>query len=185
MPLRLPCLPVPLTPGSILDSYWGATGYYRPICDVYVVGPPQQIITISAQVDTACDYVVLEANVASRLGLALPFARQARVSAAAGAQAATFSFAPDGLVSLFVTDYREYAFLPCSLVGFHPPVVVPTRQRSVLGLTGFLQFFKFVLDPEPTTPFFELHPIAAFPGQHGLLPRGRGLLDFIRSLRVP
>ena len=85
------------------------------------------------------------------------------------------------LVSLFVTDYREYAFLPGPLVGFHPPVVVPTRQRSVLGLTGFLQFFKFVLDPEPTPPFFELHPLTAFPGQHGFLPRSRALLAFIAA----
>ena len=60
-------------------------------------------MTVSAQVDTACDYVVLEAHVASGLGLALPFARQAGVSAAGGTQAATFSFAPDGLVLLFVT----------------------------------------------------------------------------------
>lgn len=185
MALRLPCLPVQLTPGGLLHSYWGSMGYYRRICDLYVVGPHQQITTVSAQVDTACDYVVLEADAATALGLALPFARQARSSAAGGTQAATFSFAPDGLVSLFVTDYREYAFLPSPLVGFHPPAPVGTQQRSVLGLTGFLQFFKFVYDPEPTPPLFELHPIATFPGQHGLLPKGRGLLDFIRSLRLP
>jgi hypothetical protein len=185
MPLRLPCLPIPLTPGGLLHSYWGSTGYYRPICDVYVVGPNQQITTVAAQVDTACDYVVLAARAAGKLGLALPFARQVGVSGAAGTQAATFSFAPDGLVSLFVTDYREYAFLPSPLVGFHPPAPAGTAQRSVLGLTGFLQFFKFVLDPEPTPPLFELHPITAFPGQHGPLPRGQVLLDFIRSLRVP
>jgi hypothetical protein len=40
MPLRLPCLPIQLTPGSLLlHSYWGSMGYYRPICTVYVVGP--------------------------------------------------------------------------------------------------------------------------------------------------
>jgi hypothetical protein len=185
MPLRLPCLQVRLTPGSLLDSYWGATGYYRPACDLYVVGPHQQIIVVTAQVDTASDYVVLKADAAAYLGLVLPFARQASASAAGGTQAVTFSFAPDGLVSLFVTDYREYAFLPGPLVGFHPPAPVGTKQRSVLGLTGFLQFFKLVYDPEPTPPIFELQPIASFPGQHGLLPKGRGLLDFIRSLCLP
>jgi hypothetical protein len=185
MPLRVPCPARSLTPGSLLSSYWGSSGIHRPRIDVFAVGPTGLVAWAAAQIDSACDFVVLESRVPQLLGLPLPFPRQESVSGAAGTQAATFSFAPDGLVSLFVTDYREYAFLPCPLVGFHPPVVVPTRQRSVLGLTGFLQFFKFVLDPEPTPPFFELHPIAAFPGQHGLLPRGRALLDFIRSLRVP
>jgi hypothetical protein len=151
---------------------------------VFVAGPTGLVTWTRAQIDSASDYVVLEAKVAHALGLALPFARQQAVSSAGGTQAATFSFAPDGLLSLFVTDYREYAFLPAPLVGFHPPAPAGTKQRSVLGLTGFLQFFKFIYDPEPTPPIFELHPIQAFPGQHGLLPRGRGLLDFIRSLRA-
>ena len=43
-------------------------GSYRPICDVYVIGPHQQITTVPAQVDTACDYVVLEADAAAALG---------------------------------------------------------------------------------------------------------------------
>jgi hypothetical protein len=113
----------------------------------------------------------------------LPFARQQAISGAAGTQAATFSFPPDGLVSLFVTDYTEYAFLPAPLVGFHPPVSGPSSQRSVLGKTGFLQYFRFVYDPEPMPPIFELHPITAFPGQHGLLPRSVSLEDFIRGQR--
>src|SRR5439155_19932626 len=104
----LSCLPVQLNPGGLLHSYWGPMGYHRPICDVYVVGPNHQITMVPAQVDTACDYVVLEADAATDLGLALPFARQVGASAAGGSQAATFSFAPDGLVSLFVTDYRGY-----------------------------------------------------------------------------
>jgi hypothetical protein len=87
------------------------------------------------------------------------------------------------LVSLFVTDYREFAYLPSPLVGFHPPSPTALRQRSVLGQTGFLQFFRQVHDPEPTPPILELHPITNFPGQTGPLPRDRPLLDFIRSLR--
>jgi hypothetical protein len=185
MPLRLLCRPVQLTPGRLLHSYWGATGYYRPICDVYVMGPHLRTTRVFAQVDTACDYVVLESKATRVLGLALPFARQEGASGAAGTQATRFSFAPDGLVSLFVTDYREYGFLPRPPVGFHPPARAGTSQRSVLGLKGFLQFFKFVYDPEPACPFFELDPIASFPGRHGLLPSGRALFDFIRSLRVP
>jgi hypothetical protein len=90
--------------------------------------------------------------------------------------AARFSFPAGGLVSLFVTDYTEYAFL----TGFHPPALVPASQRSVLGHTGFLQFFRFVHDPEPTPPLFELHPTKTFPGQHSLLPRRQSLLGFIR-----
>jgi len=185
MALRVPCPAMSLTPGRLLSPYWGPLGIYRPRIDVFAIGPTGVVTRTRAQIDSASDFVVLEAKVARSLGLTLPFARQEGVSGAAGTQAATFSFAPDGLVSLFVTDYREYAFLPGPLVGFHPPALVPGSQRSVLGLTSFLQFFKFVYDPEPTPPLFELHPIAVFPGQHGLLPRGRGLLDFIRSLRVP
>ena len=52
-----------------------------------------------------------------------------------------------------------------------------------MGLTGFLQFFRFILDPEPSPPMFELHPISNFPGQSGFLPLDRSLNDFIRSLR--
>jgi hypothetical protein len=182
MPLRLPCLPIQLTPGSLLYSYWGATGYHRPIFDVFVIGPGNRITWVPALVDSASDFVVLESAAAQALRLALPFARSAGVSAAGGTQAATFSFAPDGLVSLFVTDYQEFAYLPRPLVGFHPPALVGARQRSVLGQTGFLQFFRFGLDPEPTPPIVELDPIQAFPGQSGPLPLGRPLLDFIRSL---
>jgi hypothetical protein len=151
---------------------------------VFALGPGGLVDWVSAQIDSSSDFVVLASSLAMSIGLTPPFARQEGVSSAAGTQAATFSFPPDGLVSLFVTDYREYAFLPTPLVGFHPSAPPGTRQRSVLGLTGFLQFFKFVHDPEPTTPISELHPIKAFPGQHGLLPRGRTLVDFIRGLRA-
>jgi hypothetical protein len=167
----------------VLSSYWGSA-IYRPIFDVYVVGPGNRIDKVQAQADTASDYVVLAASVALTFGLALPFARQAGVSAAGGSQAATFSFAPDGLISIFVTDYSEYAFLPSPLVGFHPlPAPGTTRQRSVMGLTGFLQFFRHTHDPNPAPPMLELDPIANFPGRSGLLPKDRGLLDIIRSLR--
>jgi hypothetical protein len=183
MPMRFPCLPVQLSTGSLLYSYWGTTGYHRPAFDVFIIGPGNQITWVTALVDTACDYVILESSVASYFGLALPFPRSYGASAAGGSQAATFSFPPDGLLSLFVTDYREYAYLPSPLVGFHPPSPGPARQRSVLGQTGFLQYFRHLHDPEPTPPIVELDPIKAFPGQAGLLPLDRPLLDFIRSLR--
>ncbi len=183
MPLRLACSPVRLSPGSLLYSYWGPLGYHRPKIDVFAVGPGGLVGWSTAQIDTSCDFVILEWKVAHALALTSPFPRQHPVSGAAGTQAATFSFPPDGLVSLFVTDYREYAFLPAPLVGFHPPAPAPASQRSVLGQTGFLQFFRYVQDPEPTPPIFELHPTTAFPGQTGLLPRGQSLLGFVRSLR--
>jgi hypothetical protein len=37
----------------------------------------------------------------------------------------------NGLMSLFVTDYTEYAFLPAPLTGFHPPAAAPGQQRSL------------------------------------------------------
>jgi hypothetical protein len=58
-------------------------------------------------------------------------------------------------------------------------------QRSVLGMTSFLQHFRFVLDPTASRPFFELHPGTNFPRQTGPLPKKGLLLDFIRSLYSP
>jgi hypothetical protein len=55
MPLRLPCLPVSLTPGSLLSSYWGRTGYHRPLIAVYAIGPTGIVDWVTAQIDTACD----------------------------------------------------------------------------------------------------------------------------------
>lgn len=183
MPLILPFSPAKTSPGSLLYSYWGAHGFYRPKIDVFALGPSGPVKWVPAQIDCASDYVVLEASLAPLIGLGLPCPRQVRISSAAGTQTATISFPPDGLVSLFVTDYREYAYLPAPLVGFHALTQGPARQRSVLGQTGFLQFFRYVQDPDPTPPIFELHPRSTFPGQHGILPRGQSLLGFIRSLR--
>jgi hypothetical protein len=114
----------------------------------------------------------------------LPFPRQAAFSGAAGTQAGILSFPPNGLVSLFVTDYTEYCFLPSPLVAFHPPTPRAQSQRSVLGLTGFLHYFRFVLDYGPSSPNFELHPLPGFPGQSGILPRDRPVVDFVRGLRA-
>lgn len=181
MPLRLPCLPVTLTAGSVLDRHFAPAGLRRPYLDVHVVGPGGASSVALAHIDTGADYTLFGSDVARKLSLTLPFATQARSSGAAGAYVSTYSFPPDGLLSLFVTDYTEYCYLPTPLIGFHPPG--PLRQRSVLGLAGFLRYFRFVLDHGPMTPHFELHPVASFPGQAGPLPRDRPLADFIRSLR--
>jgi hypothetical protein len=157
---------------------------FSPACAAYVaVG--QLVERVFASVDTRSDYVVFASSVAQRLGLTIPFARQAAFSGAAGTQAGVLSFPPDGLVSLFVTDFTEYCYLPAPLIAFHPPAPQPRIQRSVLGLTGFLQYLRFVLDYWPSPPTFELHPIPGFTGQTGILPKDRLLVDFIRSLRVP
>jgi hypothetical protein len=105
------------------------------------------------------------------------------VSGLGGVQTATVSFPPDGLVSLFVTDYREYCYLARPLVGFHAPGRGASAQRSVLGLTGFLQHLRFTLDLPAAPPAFELEPRAAFPGSAGALPKDRPLADFIAGLR--
>jgi hypothetical protein len=150
---------------------------------VAVVGPGNQVKWVPVQVDSASDYVVLSSTVAQSLGLTLPVPRQVMISGVAGVQATTFSFPPDGLVSLFVTDYNEFAYLSGPLIGFHAPGPPGIQQRSVLGLTGVLQFFLSILDPRPTPPIMELHPLPGFPGQTGLLPKDRSLVDFIRGLR--
>jgi hypothetical protein len=55
----------------------------------------------------------------------------------------------------------------------------------VLGLTGFLQYFRFVLDYGASPPAFELDPVASYPGRTGILPRDRPVVDFVRGLRTP
>jgi hypothetical protein len=157
---------------------------FSPAREAYVVAG-QLVERVFAAVDSRSDYVLFGSAVAPRLGLTLPFSRQSTFSGAAGTQAGVLSFPPDGLVSLFVTDYTEYSFLPSPLIAFHPPAPHPHTQRSVLGLTGFLQYFRFVLDYSASPPSFELHPIPGFPGQSGLLPKDRLLVDFIRGLRAP
>jgi hypothetical protein len=140
---------------------------------------------VSIEANTRSDYVLFASSIAQRLGLTLPFPRQSTFSGAAGTQAGTLSFPPNVLVSLFVTDYTEYCYLPSPLLAFHPPAPPAQNQCSVLGLTGFLQFFRFVLDYRPSPPTFELHPIVGFPGHTGILPRDRPLVDFVRGLRAP
>jgi hypothetical protein len=181
--MRLPYETISPTPGSLLYSYWGASGYHRPAFDVFAVGPGKRIDPFRAQIGTASDFVVLEAKVALNLGLVLPFARRVGISAGGRSQASTISFPPDGVVSLFVTDYREYAYLASPLIGFHPPGAGSPHQRSVLGQTGFLQFLHQMHDPQLKPPIVELDPIPGFSGQTGPLPRDRALYDFIRSLR--
>jgi hypothetical protein len=53
----------------------------------------------------------------------------------------------------------------------------------VLGLTGFLQHFRFLLDLPATPPVFELDARAGFPGAVGTLPGDQSLADFIASLQ--
>ena len=185
MPLRFPCLPVHLGHSSLLRAYWGRGGLRRPLVDIWLIGPNLRATVAQAQIDTAADFSLLEAGLAPSLGVSLPAARRLALSGAAGTQTATVSFPPDGQVSLFLTDYTEYCYLPSPLIGFHPPGPTVAAQRSVLGLTGFLQHFRFVLDHGPAPPALELHPLPGFPGATGALPRDRPLMDFLHSLRGP
>jgi hypothetical protein len=183
MPLRFPCLPGKLGPGGVLFSVLGTRGLHRPDLDLYAVGPGGVSATFQARIDTASDYVVLPSSVAVPLGLTLPFPQQ-QPAGGAGGHGFSLSFAPLGLIGLFVTDYTEYCYLPSPLVGLHDPALPVTAQRSVLGLTGFLEYFRFILDHGRSPPAFELHPLPSFPGQSGPLPR-RPLADFLRDLRGP
>jgi hypothetical protein len=141
------------------------------------------VTTVAAGIDTQSDYVAIASLAAVPLGLTLPLARQENYSGAAGSQAGTLSFPPDGLVGLFVTDLVEYCYLPSQPIGFHPPS--PHAQRSVLGMTGFLQHFDFFLRMTVPDPYFELHPGPNFPGQTGPLPKTGPVVDFVRQLHSP
>jgi hypothetical protein len=185
MALRFPFKSVNISPGSVLLPYWGPVAQMRPAIDLYAVGPAGQIENLIAQIDSSSDYIALAPRLVPLLGLHQPFGRLWSGSGAGG-HTIPLGFPPDGEVSLFVTDYREYCFLPALLVGFHvPPPGAPatTTYRSVLGVTGFLQHFKTLIDPDPASPAVELEPLAGFPGQHGLVPSPFRLHDFIHSLK--
>jgi hypothetical protein len=184
MPVRLPFRSVSPSPGSLLNRYW-ANGYFRPEIDLYVVGPNGDCTRCRAEIDDASDWVVFDSAVAASLGLTPPFSQVVSVSGIAGAVQAQFTMPPDGTVSLFVTDYREWYFLPAPPVGFWPPSPVGVPRRSVLGATGFLQYFKVVLDYELSRPEVELCHHRGFPGSYGRLPAKVVLRDFIRGLKFP
>jgi hypothetical protein len=135
MSVRLPFRSVGLPSGSLLSQYW-PNGYFRPEIDLFAVGPTGQYTACAGEIDNASDWVVFDSKVALALGLSPPFSRAVSVSGIAGAVQAQFTLPPDGAVSLLVTDYREYYFLPAPPVGFWPPATAGQR-RSVLGLPAF------------------------------------------------
>jgi hypothetical protein len=163
-----------------LLSYCGPRGFPRPSIDVYLVTAGGVIYREHAQIDTGSDFTIFASGVATNLGLRLPYPRQTAFSGAAGTFQATASFPPDGTVSLFVTDYREFCYLPAPLVGFHPPGPAAANQRSVLGLSGFLEYVELTLRPSP--PEVGLEPLAGRGSSTGPFPKGRGLGEFIASL---
>jgi hypothetical protein len=183
MPVRLPFRSIALTPGSALSSYW-PHGYYRPEIDLFAVGPNGDHTRCVGHIDSCSDWVVFDQDVALSLGLSPPFSRVVSVSGIAGAVQAQFTMPPDGTLSLFITDYREWYFLPAPPVGFWPPAPAGGQRRSVLGVTGFLQHFQVVLHYQLSRP--EVEPIhqPGFPGKSGTFLRGTVLQDFLRGLKL-
>jgi hypothetical protein len=95
----------------MIRPYWTGGIFLSAGLTAYLVHG-QVVATVSAGIDTRSDYVLIESGAAPKLGLTLPFSRQAPYSGAAGTQAGTLSFPPDGLVSLLVTDYTSIAICP-------------------------------------------------------------------------
>lgn len=182
MAMRFLCQQVSLIPGSVLHARYSRRGFYRPALHCYAVGPNGVYYGVNAAVDSGSDYVVFIPSIAARLGLS---ARSLRPQPASGAGGHPLSllFAPAGQISLFVTDFREYCFLPDPLVGFHSPTTPADQLRSALGLSGFLEYFRFTLDHGPARPYFDLDPLPHAGGRFGAFPRGRSLGDFISHLR--
>jgi hypothetical protein len=177
---------VQLPSTTLLAQYWGSSGYFRPDIDLYLVGPNGNSITWTGQIDTSSDWVVFDNRAAVGLGLRQPFPRVVPVSGIAGAVQAQFTMPPDGTVSLFVTDYHEYYFLPTPPVGFWPPSPTGAQRPNVLGVTGFLQYFQVNFHYQLSRPEVELiHHDPGFAGGHGQLPPGVVLQDFIRGLKFP
>jgi hypothetical protein len=154
----------------MLPRYW-PNGYFRPEIDLFAVGPNGDYTSCHGEIDNASDWVVFDSGVARALGLSPPFAQVVSVSGIAGAVQVPFTMPPDGTISLFVTDYQEYYFLPAPPVGFWPPSPTGAQRRSVLGATGFLQHFQVNLHYQLGRPEVELLHHPGFPGEFGTLPR--------------
>jgi hypothetical protein len=179
MSIRLPFQTVPLSPGAALYRYWGAFGYRRPTCEVYLVGPAGRVECVQhTHLDTGSDYPVFEASTARALGLSPPFSRRVQVLTAGGTTALTMP--DDGIVSLFITDYRECYYLPLSPIGFWSG----SGGRNVLGFTGFLQYFEMRTHNDGVNrPETELTANQNFPGQHGSMV-GQALRPLLRRLWI-
>ena len=101
---------VRVSPGSVLGPHWRRGDLLAPGIEAFFVCGPA-VASVPAGIDTRSDYVACGSDVATRLGLSLPFPRQATFSGAGGTQAGTLSFPSEGLVGLFVADFREYCYL--------------------------------------------------------------------------
>lgn len=184
-PLVLPCLPVELKPGSLLRKRRSITVLYRPLVVAYAVEANGRISEFNGEVDTAADYTILKADVVDDLKLKRVGWEEVAISGAGGTYTGTVDFPPEGTVSLFVTDFTEYLFIPAPLIGFHPRVPNAASQRSVMGLTGFLEYARSILDPcGKRQPLLELHPCPGADLRLGRLPKNRPLEDIIRDLRA-
>jgi hypothetical protein len=96
----------------LLSPYVRGSQFFRPRPDVSLIGPNNQITTTSAQIDTGADFNVFASLLAPSLGLTLPATRQFGISGAGGGYTSSLSFPPDGVVSLFLTDYQEFVTFP-------------------------------------------------------------------------
>jgi hypothetical protein len=178
--LQFEMKPVRLHPSMILHQYWGDEGYSRPKIGVYIIGPTGAYYHSTALLDSGSDFVAFDSRAAREVGLVPPFARSSRNQAAGGASFA-LSFPDDGVVSLFVTDYRHYCFLPAPLVGFMPP---PVEDFAVLGATGFLQYFRLLIDYDMQPPRVQLTARSSFPGVTGRFSARHSLAEQFRRLKL-
>jgi hypothetical protein len=168
----------------LLHNYWSRAGYFRSAVDLFVVGPSGNYVAEVGNVDSCSDWVVFDAGVAGRLGLQPPFPRVIPVSGVAGAIADEFTLPPDGTVSLFLTDYSAWCYLPSLPVGFWPPVAPgePTR-RNILGFTGFQQHFEILFRNYLPRPEILLIEAPSFPGSFGRMPPRPSIARMIRRLK--
>ena len=178
MPIRLEFQPVPLSPGMELYRYWGASGYSRPTTEVYLVGPSGNVCIVpSVHLDTGSDFAIFQPKWINSLALSPPFQRTVQVSTGGGM--AAFIMPNDGEVSLLITDYREYYYLPAPPVGFW----TNPNKKNVLGVTGFFQYFSTQTHNDgQSIPVIELTENRRFPGQHGSM-RGESLHPLLHRLK--
>jgi hypothetical protein len=160
---------VDVEPAHLLRQYWGPTGHFCPVVDVFLRGPNDVVLARRAVIDTGSPYNVFDAETAAKLGLRPPFRRRVEATGVGG-QPVDLTFPDDSTVRLLLSDFVNGYIVWAPLVGFVSPGKAARRKKekatAVLGFTGFLQHLD-VTFTSGTQPAIEISVPGSFPGVVG------------------
>jgi hypothetical protein len=169
--LSLSHRPIQTAPGSLLQSYWGSHGAFRPTVDLFLCGPGGLVTSRPAVIDTGSAYIAFDEPVAIDVGLQPPFNRVVHAQGAGGAPF-DLTFPADGDIRILLTDHVTGYIVWAPPVGFlrtsssAPRGPNIRRRTGVLGFTGFLQHLDIAF-LSGGNPSIEITVPDTFPGVVG------------------